>query len=81
MFAVGIPTYLVLKRFGAVRLWWLMLVGAVVPFSVFWTPSQLRMSLLFEVCGAAVALVAGLLLPTHEATAAVEKAPYAPPDP
>ena len=78
---IGIPTYLVLRHFHFVRSWSLALVGFLVPFCALYSSSALRLSLLWGVCGAAVALVAWWLLPREASSSPTETPPHATPEP
>jgi hypothetical protein len=60
---VGLPAYLVLRRFRAASPLWLGLVGASIPFAVFFESRRPREGIIAAACGLAVALVAARLLP------------------
>ena len=57
---IGVPGYILLRRFGIERGWSLCLVGFVFPLALSWSSVPTPMSLMLGVCGAAVALTGWL---------------------
>ena len=65
---LGVPCYLLLRRFNLASSWLLCTVGFAVPFCLSIGDPRFDMTLLFGACGAAVALTAWLLLPRQLAS-------------
>ena len=60
---VGLPAYLLLRRYQAALPLWLCVIGASASFAVFFESRHPREGLIAAACGLAVALVATKLLP------------------
>jgi len=62
---IGLPSYYLLRRFNALRLWSVCAIGFVVPFSLFFTNLTSATTLGASLCGVAVAATAYLLRPAQ----------------
>lgn len=52
---VGLPVYLILKRFDLHRLWIMSVIGFTLPLVIAWDPARPDMALMFATVGLAIA--------------------------
>ena len=63
MVVFGLPSYFLLRRFNALRLWSVCAIGFIVPFALFFISFPLGMASATAVAGIAVAVTAYALRP------------------
>jgi hypothetical protein len=69
MAVVGLPVYLLLRKFKFLRLWIFCVIGSIVPLVIFVNSAPFRTTIMAVSSGVAVSIAAYLLIPRDSKTA------------
>ncbi|HEY8102009.1 MAG TPA: hypothetical protein VIF82_14795 [Burkholderiaceae bacterium] len=68
MVIVGLPVYLLLRKFNFLRLWIFCIIGSIIPLAIFVNSAPFRTTLMAVSSGLAVSIAAYLLMPRDSNT-------------